>query len=208
MSTTFVLTSPTFTTPQGRTILIRTCRGFEELDACVQLQIDVWGYSDGDVIPRRVFTVTQKIGGQVLGAFDVTGGIPDTYESLIGFAMSIPAVRPVQVDGQQRRGIRPDGHQRSVAERYLAAQPDQVGQPGDRRHVGGDLRELEVPERAELDRQDQQHDREQQRGGGVAGQSHDHTRRTEVVENSPDGLTIRTRTSTASPNSGTRSEPR
>src|SRR5580704_3921995 len=100
MSTTFAFTSPTFTTPQGRTILIRPCHGFEELDACVQLQIEVWGYSDGDVIPRRVFTVTQKIGGQVLGAFDVTDGIPDTYENFIGFAMSIPAVRPVPGDGR------------------------------------------------------------------------------------------------------------
>jgi len=85
--------STTFVTPQERTVLIRTCKGFEELDACVQVQVDVWGYSDGDVIPRRVFTVTQKIGGQVLGAFDVTDGQSDTSESLIGFAMALPAVR-------------------------------------------------------------------------------------------------------------------
>src|ERR1700749_4478477 len=93
MSTTFAFTSPTFTTPQGRTILIRACRGFDELDACVQLQIDVWGYSDGDVIPRRVFTVTQKIGGQGLGAFGVTDGRSDTSDTLVGFAMALPAVR-------------------------------------------------------------------------------------------------------------------
>ncbi len=86
--------SVTFTTPQAHTVLIRTCSGFEELDACVQLQIDVWGYSDGDVIPRRVFTVTQKIGGQVLGAFDVTDGGSDTSERLVGFAMALPGARP------------------------------------------------------------------------------------------------------------------
>jgi predicted GNAT superfamily acetyltransferase len=85
--------SATFTTPQGRTVLIRNCKGFDELDACVQVQIDVWGYSDGDVIPRRVFTVTQKIGGQVLGAFDVTNGARDTYDRIVGFAMGLPAVR-------------------------------------------------------------------------------------------------------------------
>jgi predicted GNAT superfamily acetyltransferase len=84
--------STTFTTPQGRTVVIRACEGFEELDACVQLQIDVWGYSDGDVIPRRVFTVTQKIGGQVIGAFDTTDGASASYENLIGFAMALPAV--------------------------------------------------------------------------------------------------------------------
>ena len=86
--------SVTFTTPQGHSVLIRHCRGFEELDACVELQIHVWGYSDGDVIPRRVFTVTQKIGGQVIGAFDVTGGVSDTSDRLVGFAMALPAVRP------------------------------------------------------------------------------------------------------------------
>jgi predicted GNAT superfamily acetyltransferase len=87
------MNSTTFTTPQGREVLVRHCAGFEELDACVQLQIDVWGYSDGDVIPRRVFTVTQKIGGQVLGAFDVTGNEAATPENLVGFAMALPAVR-------------------------------------------------------------------------------------------------------------------
>ena len=55
-------------------IVIRECRGFEELQACVDLQIEVWGYSDGDVIPRRVFLVAQKIGGQAIGAFDVRAG--------------------------------------------------------------------------------------------------------------------------------------
>ncbi len=88
------MSTTTFITPQERTVLIRSCKGFDELDACVQVQIDVWGYADGDVIPRRVFTVTQKIGGQVLGAFDVTDGRSDTSESMIGFAMALPAVRP------------------------------------------------------------------------------------------------------------------
>jgi ATP diphosphatase len=37
----------------------------EHFERCVVLQIEVWGYSDGDVIPRRVFVVAQRIGGQV-----------------------------------------------------------------------------------------------------------------------------------------------
>jgi len=109
-----ILASPIFATPQGRTILIRSCQGFEELDACVQLQIDVWGYSDGDVIPRRVFIVTQKIGGQVLGAFDVTDGTPDTYDNLIGFAMGLPAVRPSR---QEDRRPEPYLHSHMLAVR-------------------------------------------------------------------------------------------
>jgi len=65
-------------------LLIRPCVGFEELSACVQLQIDVWGYGDRDVIPRRVFSVAQAIGGQVIGAF--------AGDRLVGFAMALPGI--------------------------------------------------------------------------------------------------------------------
>jgi predicted GNAT superfamily acetyltransferase len=65
-------------------ILIRPCQGFEELSACVQLQMDVWGYGDRDVVPRRVFIVAQKIGGHVMGAFD--------GDRLVGFAMALPGI--------------------------------------------------------------------------------------------------------------------
>jgi predicted GNAT superfamily acetyltransferase len=72
-------------------IEIRSCAGFEELDACVRLQIETWGYDETDVIPRKAFRVAQKIGGQVLGAFDTAiSGLP---QSLVGFAMSLPGVK-------------------------------------------------------------------------------------------------------------------
>jgi predicted GNAT superfamily acetyltransferase len=77
-------------------ITIRACEGFEELEACVQLQIETWGYDESDVIPRKAFLVAQKIGGQVIGAFDseISGnskaGGP---ESLVGFAFSLPGVK-------------------------------------------------------------------------------------------------------------------
>jgi predicted GNAT superfamily acetyltransferase len=57
----------------------------EQFDSCVAIQIEVWNYSDGDLIPRRVFLVAQRIGGQVLGAFD--------GERIIGFAMALPGYR-------------------------------------------------------------------------------------------------------------------
>src|SRR5580692_6792403 len=65
-------------------VVIRPCEGFEELSACVQLQVDVWGYGDRDVIPRRVFVVGQSIGGQLFGAFD--------GPTLVGFAMALPGI--------------------------------------------------------------------------------------------------------------------
>ena len=84
----------TFETRDHRTIVIRRCEGFEELDACVQLQIETWGYSDGDVIPRRAFTVARRIGGQVIGAFDVDmhRSHSSSMGELIGFAMALPGI--------------------------------------------------------------------------------------------------------------------
>lgn len=77
-------------------IVVRSCSGFDEFEACVQLQIDTWGYDLSDVIPRKAFMVAQKIGGQVIGAFDtdLPGAAPQGGpESLIGFAMSFPGVK-------------------------------------------------------------------------------------------------------------------
>jgi predicted GNAT superfamily acetyltransferase len=65
---------------------VRSCEGFEELEACVALQIATWGYEEMDVVPRRTFTVAQHIGGQVIGAFTPDG-------LLAGFAMGIPGIR-------------------------------------------------------------------------------------------------------------------
>ncbi|MGB6975121.1 MAG: GNAT family N-acetyltransferase [Terracidiphilus sp.] len=77
-------------------ILIRSCRGFDEFEACVQMQIETWGYDQSDVIPRKAFLVAQKIGGQILGAFDteLPGAGPDGgRDSMVGFAMSLPGIK-------------------------------------------------------------------------------------------------------------------
>ena len=84
-------------------IVIRECVGFDELEACVQLQIETWGYDANDALPRKTFLIAQKIGGQVIGAFDTeipratpgsTGS--GTPESLVGFAFSLPGVKTGQ----------------------------------------------------------------------------------------------------------------
>ena len=66
-------------------IHIQSLTSLEDFERCVALQLEVWGYSDGDVIPRRVFMVASRIGGQVIGAFD--------GDTIIGFAMSLPGYR-------------------------------------------------------------------------------------------------------------------
>src|SRR5882757_2866657 len=70
--------------PQSN-IQIMPLTTLEHFKRCVVLQIEVWDYSDGDVIPRRVFIVAQRIGGQVIGAFE--------GDTLVGFAMSLPGYR-------------------------------------------------------------------------------------------------------------------
>lgn len=56
-----------------------------DFERCVEVQLAVWGYSEGDVIPRRMFIVADHIGGKVIGAFD--------RDVLAGFAMALPGYR-------------------------------------------------------------------------------------------------------------------
>jgi predicted GNAT superfamily acetyltransferase len=66
-------------------LIIRKCATLDEMQACFALQREVWGFSDGELVPVRLFVVAAKIGGQVIGAFD--------QGELVGFALAIPAMR-------------------------------------------------------------------------------------------------------------------
>jgi len=81
-------------------IEIRACQksgeqGFDEFEACVRLQIEIWGYDESDVTPRKTFMLAQKIGGQVIGAFD-TEFDAESGQKLVGFAMSLPGIKQTQ----------------------------------------------------------------------------------------------------------------
>ena len=67
------------------TLALRNCTTMEEYRACVALQQEVWGFSDAELVPLRIFSLAPKIGGQVVGAWD--------GETLVGFAMAIPGSR-------------------------------------------------------------------------------------------------------------------
>jgi len=73
------------TAPGTEQVTIRKCDSINEFTACVALQKEVWNFDDRDLVPLRMFVVSQKIGGQIIGAFN--GG------ELIGFALSIPGAR-------------------------------------------------------------------------------------------------------------------
>jgi predicted GNAT superfamily acetyltransferase len=65
--------------------VVRKCQGLDEMRACVALQKEVWGFTDIELVPLRMFVVAEKVGGQVIGALD--------GRELIGFAFAIPGVR-------------------------------------------------------------------------------------------------------------------
>ena len=114
-------------------IVIRECAGFEELQACVDLQVETWGYDATDLLPRKAFLVMQKAGGQVIGAFDTElagKGVRDgkrtargdgakafgDAESMIGFALSLPGVK----SGEKF----PDGEPRAYLHSHMLAVKD------------------------------------------------------------------------------------
>ena len=66
--------------------VIRPCTTREELGACVTLQKKIWGYSDLEVYPQRLFVNLRQIGGHVLAAFTPQG-------RAVGFVASMPAWR-------------------------------------------------------------------------------------------------------------------
>jgi len=69
-------------------LILRAANTADEMEACVQLQKQVWGFADRDLVPRRMFVVAHKIGGLVLGAWD--------GDQLAGFAMALPGHHPGQ----------------------------------------------------------------------------------------------------------------
>ena len=71
--------------PAASAFELRQCHEIAEFQACVDLQKEVWSFSDADLIPVRLFVVASKIGGQVMGAF--------ADRTLVGFALSIPGAR-------------------------------------------------------------------------------------------------------------------
>jgi predicted GNAT superfamily acetyltransferase len=109
--------------PQNDLIDIRSVSSLEQFERCVALQIEVWGYNDGDTIPRRVFIVAQRIGGQVLGAFD--------GDTMIGFAMSLPGNR----DGRSylhshMLAVLPEYRNSGIGRRLKLAQRDDASARG------------------------------------------------------------------------------
>jgi predicted GNAT superfamily acetyltransferase len=111
-------------------ILVRHCEGFDELEACVRLQVDTWRMDADETTPRKTFLLAQKIGGQVMAAFDTA--LPGTSakgepKSLVGFAMALPGVRtgkdaPQPYLHSHMLAVRPEYRNRGLGARLKQAQ--------------------------------------------------------------------------------------
>jgi predicted GNAT superfamily acetyltransferase len=66
-------------------VIIRKCESLDDMRACLDLQKEVWNFTDIELVPLRMFVVAQKIGGQVIGAF--------SGDQLVSFALAIPGAR-------------------------------------------------------------------------------------------------------------------
>lgn len=66
-------------------VTVRSCRGLDELRSCIALQKEIWNFTDAELVPLRMFVVAEKVGGQVMGAFD--------GDEMVGFALSVPGTR-------------------------------------------------------------------------------------------------------------------
>ena len=66
-------------------IVVRALETPEEFRGCVRLQQEVWGFSEEDSLPVRLFIVARRIGGQIFGAFD--------GDELVGFCVALPGLK-------------------------------------------------------------------------------------------------------------------
>ena len=87
-------------------ITIRALETQREFRDAVELQKDIWGFDDIELLPVRLFIVATKVGGQVFGAFD--------GERMVGFCLAIPGLKP-------RGGFYLHSHMLGVTPRYRDA---------------------------------------------------------------------------------------
>ena len=67
-------------------IELRTLTESRQYAEAVELQKTVWGFSDIELLPVRLFVVATKVGGQAFGAYDGS--------RMVAFLLAIPGLKP------------------------------------------------------------------------------------------------------------------
>lgn len=89
-------------------IEVRALKAVPEFTDAVRLQKEIWGFSEIELLPVRLFVVASKIGGQVFGAYDGS--------RMIGFCVAIPGLKPGRVNylHSHMLGVLPEYNNRGV----------------------------------------------------------------------------------------------
>ncbi len=101
---------------------IAPCTRVDELERCIELQQETWGYPDREVVPKNLFVLAPALGGHVLAAWvsgNRAGNDRTAHRELAGFAMAMPAHEPAgggapgtwmqPAEEQRERGSQADG---------------------------------------------------------------------------------------------------
>src|SRR5262245_14325433 len=104
---------------------IRQCDTLKEFEACVQMQRDIWEYSDIDVTPLRSYVATRSSGGVTLRAFG-------SVNELLGMAHALAAfdekLRPYYYS--QMLAVEPRLQDAGIGVRLKLAQRDHAFKTG------------------------------------------------------------------------------
>jgi predicted GNAT superfamily acetyltransferase len=69
----------------SQVIEIRALTEHTQFQEAVQLQQEIWGFTDIELLPVRLFVVATKVGGQAFGAYD--------GRRMVGFCLAIPGLK-------------------------------------------------------------------------------------------------------------------
>ncbi len=67
-------------------IEVRPLTEHEQFREAVQLQQQIWGFTDIELLPVRLFVVATKVGGQAFGGYD--------GDRMVAFCLAIPGLKP------------------------------------------------------------------------------------------------------------------
>jgi predicted GNAT superfamily acetyltransferase len=110
-------TVPHISESEVQGIMIRGFSRSEEMQACVDLQRRVWGFSDLETVPHRMFVVAFRTGGQVIGAFD--------GDHAVGFVLGFMAQRHGEIYiHSHMTAVLPEYQNQGIGRRLKLAQRD------------------------------------------------------------------------------------
>ena len=110
--------------PKDPGVEVRVLTDHADFHATLEVQMQVWGFSETDCVPPRLCAVAEEIGGLVLGAF--------LGEQMIGYSLSFPGVK----DGNRpywhshMTGVLPEHQNRGIGRRVKLFQRRQAVRAG------------------------------------------------------------------------------